>query len=66
MSRHLRVLLEAGVIADERSPDDARLRLFRLRPEALGGLQAWVGEVQAHWDKQLRSFERHVEGTGRA
>ena len=33
MSRHLRILLSARLIADERVPDDARLRVFRLRPE---------------------------------
>ena len=64
MSRHLRVLLEAGVVADERVPSDARLRLFRLRPEALVGLRAWLDQVQAHWDEQLASFKRHIEGRG--
>ena len=61
MSRHLRVLLEAGVVADERVPDDARLRMFRLRPESLAGLQAWLDQVQAHWSEQLGSFKRHME-----
>ncbi len=61
LSRHLRVLLEAGVVADERVETDARLRLFRLRPESLAGVQAWLDQVQAHWDEQLGSFKRHVE-----
>ena len=61
MSRHLRVLLEAGVVADQRVPSDARLRLFRLRPEGLTALQAWLDEVQAQWNEQLGSFKRHVE-----
>jgi DNA-binding transcriptional ArsR family regulator len=62
MSRHLRVLLDAGVVADERVPSDARVRVFRLRPERLGELQAWLDQVQAHWNDQLHSFKRHVEG----
>jgi DNA-binding transcriptional ArsR family regulator len=62
MSRHLRVLLDAGVVADERVPSDARARVFRLRPEPLGALQAWLDQLQAHWDDQLRAFKRHVEG----
>jgi DNA-binding transcriptional ArsR family regulator len=62
MSRHLRVLLEAGIVADERRPDDARVRVFRLRPDSMAGIQAWLDQVQAHWDQQLRSFKRHVEG----
>ena len=62
MSRHLRLLLEAGVVSDERVPDDARARVFRLRPESLAGLRAWLDQVQAHWDEQLGSFKRYVEG----
>jgi DNA-binding transcriptional ArsR family regulator len=61
MSKHLRVLLGAGVIADERPPEDARVRIFRLRPESVVALQAWLDQLQAHWDDQLRSFKRHVE-----
>jgi len=61
LSRHLRVLLSAGVVADERVADDARLRVFRLRPESLAGLQAWLDQVQAHWNEQLGSFKRHVD-----
>ena len=61
MSKHLRVLLQAGVVADERAPDDARVRVFRLRPESVVALRAWLDQLQAHWDDQLRSFKRHVE-----
>ncbi len=61
MSRHLRLLLEVGIVADERRPDDARARVFRLRPESIVPLQAWLDQVQAHWDEQLQSFKRHVE-----
>lgn len=64
MSRHLRVLLAAGIVADERPPDDARVRVFRLRPEAMVAVQAWLDQVQAHWGEQLRSFKRHAEGKG--
>lgn len=62
MSRHLRVLLEAGVIADERLPGDARVRIFRLHPGSIVAVQAWLDQLQAHWDEQLQSFKRHVEG----
>ena len=65
MSRHLRVLLDAGVVADERVSEDARVRLFRLRPESLVALQAWLDQLQANWDDQLRSFKRHVERKNR-
>jgi DNA-binding transcriptional ArsR family regulator len=61
MSRHLRVLLEAGIVIDERSPNDARMRVFRLRPDSIFAVQAWLDQVQAHWTEQLHSFKRHVE-----
>ena len=62
MSRHLRILLDAGFVADERVPDDARLRVFRLRREPVVALQAWLDQLQAHWNEQLGSFKRYVEG----
>jgi DNA-binding transcriptional ArsR family regulator len=44
MSRHLRVLLAAGIVDDERSPVDARVRLFFLRRETIGALQTWLDD----------------------
>ena len=65
MSKHLRVLLRSGVVADERLPDDARARLFRLRPESVVAVRAWLDQLQAHWDEQLGSFQAHVERRGK-
>lgn len=65
MSKHLRVLLEAGVVVDERRHEDARLRIFRLRGESVGAVQAWLDQIQAHWTEQLASFKAHVEGRGK-
>ncbi len=62
ISRHLRILLEAGLVSDERVAADARVRVFRLRPDPLVAMQAWLDQVQAHWNEQLGSFKRHVEG----
>jgi DNA-binding transcriptional ArsR family regulator len=65
MSRHLRVLLRAGIVADERPSDDARTRVFWLRPESITTLRDWLDELQAAGDAQLASFKRHVEkGSG--
>jgi DNA-binding transcriptional ArsR family regulator len=61
MSRHLRVLLEAGIVTDERPPDDARVRLFHLRPASMVALQAWLDQLQAEWDGRLAAFKRHVD-----
>jgi len=62
MSRHLKVLLQAGVVADERPQDDARARVFWLRPESIEPLRDWLYELQAAADEQLASFQRHVDG----
>ena len=61
MSRHLRILLDAGFVVDERVPNDARLRVFRLRREPVLALQAWLDQLQAHWNEQLGAFKRYVE-----
>lgn len=61
MSRHLKVLLQAGIVTDERTAQDARMRYFRLRPQSLAALQAWLDQLQAHWDEQLGSFKQHIE-----
>ena len=65
MSRHLKTLLDAGIVEDERTPDDARLRMFKLRPQSLVAVQAFLDQLQAEWHTQLRSFKRHVEAKKR-
>jgi DNA-binding transcriptional ArsR family regulator len=64
MSKHLRVLLKSGVVADERLVDDARARAFKLRPESVVAIRAWLDQLQAHWDMQLGSFQAHVQRKG--
>lgn len=51
MSRHLRILLAAGLVDDERSVTDARVRLFFLRREILAETSDWVQRVLdgKHW-----------------
>lgn len=61
MSRHLRVLLRAGLVTDERRIEDARLRVFRLQPEPIAAMRTWLDELQAQWDEQLHAFKRHIE-----
>lgn len=65
MSRHLKVLLESGLVEDERIPEDARVRLFKLQPESLVAVQAFLDQLQAEWRTQLRSFKHHVERSAR-
>jgi DNA-binding transcriptional ArsR family regulator len=61
LSRHLRVLRELGVIVDDDIKDDARIRLYRLRAEALAPLTQWLDQVEAFWHAQLEGFKAHAE-----
>jgi DNA-binding transcriptional ArsR family regulator len=61
VSRHLRVLRRSGLVEEHGVDDDARVRVYHLRPEPLVGLQAWVDQVRAFWTDQLGSFREHVE-----
>ncbi len=66
MSKHLRILLDAGLARDERLPDDARARVFYMRPEGISDVREWLARLQKEWDAQLRSFKEHVEKKGDA
>ena len=61
LSRHLRVLRKAGIVSGEHSEHDARVRLYRLRPEAFASLRHWLDEVEAFWNIQLDAFAEHME-----
>ena len=61
MSRHLRVLRTRGLVEEERSEDDARVRMFRLRREPFQDLQRWIEQVEAFWTEQLGAFKVHAE-----
>jgi DNA-binding transcriptional ArsR family regulator len=63
MSQHLRVLRHCGLIAEETLRDDARIRLYRLRPEQFAGLRDWLDDVQSFWSSQLSAFKAHAERT---
>jgi DNA-binding transcriptional ArsR family regulator len=65
MSRHLRVLRTSGLVEAGPVEHDARLRLYRLRPEPFSALQAWLDQVHAFWDEQLGAFKEHAERTRR-
>lgn len=66
LSRHLRVLRKAGLIADEEPADDARVRLYRLQPTALHPLRDWLAELEAFWGDQLGAFKAHAEKAERS
>jgi DNA-binding transcriptional ArsR family regulator len=60
VSRHLKVLRDAGLVDVRR---DAQRRLYRLRPEPLMELDAWLEPYRAEWTARLDALERHLQRT---
>src|SRR5258708_5745902 len=58
VSKHLRVLREAGFVA---SRVDAQRRLYRLRPEPLMEVDAWLAPFRRYWSAHLDALERHLD-----
>jgi DNA-binding transcriptional ArsR family regulator len=58
VSKHLRVLREAGIVE---STVDAQRRLYRLRPEPLQEVDAWLEPFRQFWEAHVDALERHLE-----
>jgi len=58
VSKHLRVLREAGFV---QSRVEAQRRLYRLRPEPLMELDAWLAPFRRFWSKHVDALERYLE-----
>jgi DNA-binding transcriptional ArsR family regulator len=58
VSKHLRVLREAGFVE---STVDAQRRLYRLRPEPLQKVDAWLAQFRRLWSAHLDALERHLD-----
>jgi DNA-binding transcriptional ArsR family regulator len=62
VSKHLRVLRDAGLV-DVRV--DAQRRLYRLRPEPLREVDAWIAPYRQLWEDRLARLERHLQNDAR-
>lgn len=62
ISRHLRVLREAGLVRERR---ESRLRLYSLRPEPLGEVQRWLDRYRVHWAARLHDLKHVAEAVER-
>lgn len=58
VSRHLRVLRDAGLVS---ARVDAQRRMYRVRPEALRELDAWLEPYRLLWSGRLDELERHLD-----
>jgi DNA-binding transcriptional ArsR family regulator len=58
VSRHLRILAEAGIV--QMRPEGQK-RLYSLRKEAFDQLDAWVAGYRRHWEARLDRFGAALE-----
>lgn len=61
MSRHLRVLRKSGLVEEEGLDEDARVRVYQLRPERFAAMRGWLDEVESYWGAELAAFKAHAE-----
>jgi len=65
LSRHLRVLRKAGLVAEQGVETDARVRIYSVRPIALEPVQEWLWQIEEIWRRQLQSFKTYAESSHR-
>src|SRR5689334_23869501 len=58
VSKHLRVLREAGVVE---ATVDAQRRLYRLNPESLQEVDEWLAPFRELWSRHVDALERHLD-----
>jgi DNA-binding transcriptional ArsR family regulator len=58
VSKHLRVLREAGFVE---ATVDAQRRVYRLNPEPLQEVEAWLAPFRQLWSAHLDALERHLD-----
>ncbi|MGW2145007.1 ArsR/SmtB family transcription factor [Nonomuraea bangladeshensis] len=60
VSKHLKVLREAGLVEVRK---EAQRRWYRLRPEPLADIDAWLAPYRRLWSDRLDALERHLDMT---
>jgi DNA-binding transcriptional ArsR family regulator len=58
VSKHLRLLREAGFVE---ARVDAQRRLYRIRPEPLMEVDAWLAPFRRFWSTHVDALERHLD-----
>ena len=58
VSKHLRVLRDAGFVE---STVDAQRRLYRLKPESLQEVEAWLAPFRRFWSAHVDALEGHLD-----
>jgi DNA-binding transcriptional ArsR family regulator len=58
VSQHLRVLLDAGLLTEQRR---GRERRYRLAPERLGPVRDWIAHYERFWDDHLQRLQHQLK-----
>ncbi|MCC3375963.1 helix-turn-helix transcriptional regulator [Cohnella sp. REN36] len=58
VSKHLRILSEAGLVSEEKVGRETR---YRLQPEPLQELRDWLGYFERYWNNKLAALKLLVE-----
>ena len=58
MSRHLRVLREAGLVRARR---ESRHRIYSLRSEGLAPVDFWISKYRGFWESELDALESYLD-----
>jgi DNA-binding transcriptional ArsR family regulator len=58
VSKHLKVLREGGFVE---SRVEAQRRVYRLNPEPLQEVDAWLAPFRLFWSKHVDALEQHLE-----
>jgi DNA-binding transcriptional ArsR family regulator len=61
VSRHLRVLEEAGLLSRRR---EGRVQRCELKPEPMRDAVEWIGRYGRFWEHELDSLDRHIASGG--
>jgi DNA-binding transcriptional ArsR family regulator len=63
VSQHLRVLLDAGLVTEERH---GRERRYRLVPHRLSPVRDWLALYERFWDDRLARLQKHLSKGSKA
>ena len=62
VSKHLKVLREAGFVE---ARVDAQRRVYRINPEPLQEVDAWLSPFRQLWSARVDALERHLDNLQR-
>jgi len=58
VSQHLRILLDAGLVTEQRY---GRERRYRLAPERLAPVRDWISHYERFWDDRFERLRKHLQ-----